>query len=317
MPSNEKIYEVFKKTLFKGLEKVDISQIDLRHSVYEAALRSLENVQSKNANLTEVIKTEQRKILLELIHEIETKIENLKNEENSLALAVVPATDVNDTDFLLDDELNTTTSVNSFFGKIKSEISLFKLFGKKFIFSTLFTLIALLTISAYFGAIKESDNTANQLSLPYVINADQALLDFGRLSGGGSIKLADEISDGIIYEVDISDEEVKNRLDFVLSGDLAKQILAHDEPILVTIHVQKVSKEDIEFSLLFRGIGKSSRNIVKIVDQKTNEFFVITDIESNENKRSNVLIRLEISPTSEKFEEKPVLLLKKVVFSKI
>jgi len=317
MHSNEKISEVFRRTIFASLEKVDVSQSGQRKAVYEAALKSLKNVHFKNHNLTENIKREQCSILSALIIEIETKITNINDEENSVVSDVEPVSHINENEFLLDDDITAKSSIGSFFNKIRTSLFYSKIFGKIIIATVFFALLALVGISAYYGSLKETENSAEKLLLPYVLNADQTLFDFGKSRDKGSIKLASNVGEGIIYEVDINSEDTKNRVDFILKGDLSKKIIAHDEPILLTLHIEKISKEDVELNLLYRGSGKSVRKSVKIVDESTNEFFLITNAKRDNKERSATLIRLDIAPTSEKFEEKPVLLLKKITFSKI
>ena len=315
MLSNEKLSELFRRTIFAGLEKVDISQVEQRKSVYDAALNSLDNVHSKNPNLTQDIKSEQQNVLSALIIEIENKIKELNSEENSVAEE--PPLYLEQDDFLLDDDASKKSSIGNFLGKVRGVISKPKIFEKKLLFTILVSLLALVSIRAYYTNFEQAQNTSFKLPLPYVLNADQALLEFARPKDKGAIKLADNPDDGIIYEVDISEDDTANRLDFVLRGDLGEQILAQDVPVLVTLHVQKISEENIDLNFSFRGAGKTVRKNVKILDQETNEFFLVTNADRGVKERSNVLIRLQIAPASEKFEEKPTLLLKKIIFSKI
>jgi hypothetical protein len=317
MVNKEKLSELFRRSIFGGLEKIDISDAGQRKSVYEAALNSLKNVHSKNPNLTEDIKMDQRSLLSAMIIEIENKIDNLNEIESSGAADTKDVSHVEEKDFLLDDDIQTQSSVSGFLDKLRNMLRKPKLFGKKLILTTLVALFALIGISAYYSNLNEAKNTSTKLPLPYVLNADQDLIDLVRPKNNASIRLADSLGDGIIYEVDSSDAEAKNRVDFVLRGEIGKKILAHDEPILVTFHIQKLSKGEIEFDFLFRGIGKSVRKKINIIDEETNEYFLVTNTERSDKVRSNALIRLQISPTSEKFEEKPVILLKKIVFSKI
>lgn len=314
MLSNEKLSELFRRTIFAGLEKVDIDQVGQRKSVYEAALNSLDNAHSKNSNLTQDIKNEQRSVLSASIIDIENKIKELISEENSVAEE--PRLYLEQDDFPLDDDASKKISIGDFSGKVRGVISKPKIFEKKLLLTILFSLLALVSILAYYANFKQAQNTSIKLPLPYVLNADQALLDFGRTKDKGIIKLANN-GEGIIYEVDISEDETVNRLDLVLKGDLGKQILALDEPILVTLHVQKISEENVDLNLLYRGAGRNVRKNIKILDQETNEFFLVTNVDRSVKERSIALIRLQIAPASEKFEENPILLLKKIVFSKI
>lgn len=317
MPSNAKISEMFRRAIFSGLEKVDSSQVGQRKSVYEAALKSLNNVHAKNPDLTEDMKINQRNELSELIIEIEAKISNLNNEENSLVPDIESVSQKNENEYLLTDEINTESATGSISDKMQTSLSGSKLFGKTIYATIVFALLAAIGIFTYYGSPLETENSADKLPLPYVLNADQALLDYGKPRDNGSIRLSNNSGEGIVYEVDTINESVANRVDFVLKDRLGKEIVAHDEPILVTLHVQKISKEDIELNLLYRGSGKIVRKSVGIVDEETNEFFFITNAERDDKERSAALIRLQIVPTSEKFEEKPVLLLKKIIFSKI
>ncbi len=314
MLSNEKLSELFRRTIFAGLEKVDINQVGERKSVYEAALNSLDNAHSKNSNLTQDIKSEQRSVLSASIIEIENKIKELISKENSVAEE--PPLYLEQDDFLLDDDASKKKSIGNFSGNVRGVISKPKLFEKKLLLTILFSLLALVSILAYYASFEQAQNTSIKLSLPCVLNADQALLDFGRTKDKGIIKLANN-GEGIIYEVDISEDETGNRFDLLLRGDLGKQILALDEPVLVTLHVQKISKENVDLNLLYRGAGRNVRKNIKILDQETNEFFLVTNVDRSVKERSVALIRLQIAPASEKFEEKPILLLKKIVFSKI
>ncbi len=317
MVSKEKLSELFRRSIFDGLEKVDISDAGQRKSVYEAALNSLKNVHLKNPNLTEDMKMDQRSLLSAMIIEIENKISNLNEIESSGVADVQDVSHVEEKDFLSDYDIQTQSPVSGFLDKLRSMLRKPKLFGKKLILTTLVALLALLGISAYYFNFKEVENTSTKLPLPYVLSANQALLDLGRPKDKGSIRLAENLGEGIIYEVDINNVEASNGVNFVLRDEIGKKILEHDEPILVTFHVQKISKREIEFDFFFRGIGKSVRKKINIIDEETNEYFLVTNTERSDRERSNALIRLQISPTSEKFEEKPVILLKKIVFSKI
>lgn len=320
MFSNEKISELFRRTIFSGLEKIDITNVKQRKDVYEAALQSLENVHSKNSSLTDDVKTNQRSILSELIIDIETKIANINEKENFIITGSEPEPQIvstlADEEYLLDDDVSNKNSASSSFDNMLSEPPQSRRAGKKLIVSTIIAFLAIVGLFAYYTNFEEAKNASQKLPLPYVLTANQALLDFARPKDKGSVKLADGL-DGIIYEVDISNDETANRVDFFIRGELGKKILAHEEPILVTLHLQKISKEDITLNLLFRSIGKNVRKKVNIVDQTMNEFFLISNGERGEVTRSNAIIRLQVSPTSEKYEEKPILLLKKVVFSKI
>jgi len=317
MLSNEKISELFKQTIFKGLEKVDIGEAGQRKGVYEAAHKSLNNIHSKNTNLTDSDKIHQTRLLSELIFEIEEKIVNLNDQDHSVTLNEDEVATLDETQFLTDDDLNNETSTGTLFGKLSDRFSSLKFFSQRTVVMMLVSIAAFVGLFAFYGVFFEANQTSRKLPLPYVLQADQTLLEFGKTTEKGVIRLADDTNDGIIYEVDIGNNEIPNRANFVIKGELAEQILAHDEPVLVTAHIQKISKEDIQLSFLFRGNGNNSRQVVKVVDQEINEFFLVSDVQKSEKKVSNVLIRLQISPASEKFEEKPVLLLKKIVFDKI
>lgn len=317
MVSKEKLSELFRRSIFGGLEKIDISDAGQRKSVYEAALNSLKNVHSKNPNLTEDMKIDQRSLLSAMIIEIETKLNHLNEIESTGVADVQDVSHVEEKDFLLDGDIKTQSSVRVFLDKLSNMLRKPKLFWKKLVPTALIALFALIGISAYYSSFKEAENTSIKLPLPYVLNADQALLDLVRPKDNDSIKLADNPGDGLIYEVDKSDAEAKNRVDFILRDEIGKKILAHDEPMLVTFHIQKLSKGEIALDFLFRGIGKSVRKKLNIIDEETNEYFLVSNAERGDKVRSNALVRLQISPTSEKFAEKPVILLKKIVFSKI
>ena len=318
MDSNEKILsEFFKRTIFQGLEKIDINKLEQRKSVYGAAFRSLESVHSKNTNLAEETKIKQRNLLIQLIDEVETQIVKLFENEVENSSHITEENPNYETELSFDlgeeNEKSIWVSSKSKFSKWFSKISKFK---RPAIIGVLAVLCLPIFLVFYTNMPGEKE-TALGLSLPYEIIADEALLKSIRTKGSGSTQLIEGEQGGILYQIGSVEEDIPSRLDIILRDDLGKKFNAIREPILITFHVEKRSKEDLQLDLMARGVGRVVRKSINILDENTNEYFLVTNADQLKKQRSSALIRLQISPTLEKSEENPALLIKKLVFSKI
>ena len=315
MDNNTKtLSEFFKRTIFDGLEKVDASNFDQRNNVYDAALKSLDSVHARSTRLSDVVKSEQRQVLHQLISEIENKITEINYQES--------IDDFQEQNDLLADEMDINkdkkeSSSHSFFSSIfLSSKSVIKDNRKPMLLLLCSALLIAICSVFYINLFDQRDASSN-LTLPYVLKADENLLEFGKAKKRGSASFSGGDEAGILYEVDSSGTDNSNMLDFLIRGKLGEEINAIDQSILVTFHIKKISKGDIILNLLYRDAGRIIRKSVEIRDQNTNEYFLITSAEKNNKDRKATLIRLEVALTSEKFEEKPVILLKKVVLSEI
>lgn len=315
MDSNSKsLLAIFKRIIFQGLEKVDISKPEQRKRVYLAALSSLEKAHQKNEVHSVEQKSAQRRELENLIFEVENQISKLGTQQDS----GIPEPSINEPDFDSSHALDQSPAFEELSEPSTQKISLLQKFGmqkKKLIllFSGLVAIV--LTAVIYFNSIER--NTTGGLELPYSLNVNEALLKSIRTKGSITTELSGGLKDGILVEADFKNSEEPNRLDLILRGDIAKKINAIEEPILVTFHIEKISKEDLELNFLVRAVGKAVRKKVEILDQKLNEYFVVTSVEQAGAPKTNVLIRLQIDAGAKKTEEKGQLIIKKIVFSKI
>ena len=318
MNDNEKkLSEFFKRTIFQGLEKIDINKHEQRKSVYGAAIRSLENIHSRNTNLLQETKNKQYNLLIQLIDEIETQIVKLFENEVTNSSHTAEDNPIYETKFTPDlegeNEKGIVISFKSRFSKWIAKRGKFKRFALLGILAVLCLSIFLVLLSN----MTDEKETALGLSLPYEVIADEVLLKLIRTKGSASTQLIEEDQGGILYKVGSVDEDTPSQLDIVLRGDLGKNFNATREPILITFHVEKRSTEDLQLDIIARGSGKAVRKSVNILDENTNEYFLVTNGGQPTKQRSNALIRLQISPALEKSEENPALLIKKLVFSKI
>jgi len=312
-----KISDVFKRIIFQALEKTDISQFDERKNVYDSALRSLNNVHSQNRTLSDNVKFEQRQILQQLIAEIESKLTSSFDQENNLIDEMPSDFFIDEIDTLPKEGVNIEPTIKPIFKtKISQKFSALKI-NKKSLILLISVSLFLAALSFFYLNINTQKVSVSRLELPYVINANEELLGTSKTKKNGKVALMKGDEAGILYEVDISGEDNSNRLDFLIRGQLGEQINTIDESVLVTFHIKKISKENIKLNFLFRGSGGIIRKNVEIRDENTNEYFLVTNGSKNDQDRIAVIMRLEVLPEAGKFEEKPALLLKKIVFSKI
>ena len=318
MNSNEKSQsDVFRRLIFKGFEKVDMINAAQRDHIYATAVKSLETAQQKNFNLSEETKISQRNLLNKTIEEIETSVVDQLNQKLEHASNISVKNPKDDSLISLDVELEEDRSSLAMheledFSKPQKR----GVFKRRWVFASLI-IVVLGIFSTVFFLSSPQKNLVSELQLPYTLKADEELHKLIKLRGAAKAEFIEGDDGGIRLEVDALNNDEGSRVDIILRGKLAKKINALTEPTLVTFHVQKLSGKDFTLKLFFRGAGKSIIKDINILDQNLNEYFLVTNTVVVKKKRSNVIIRLEMAPLAEKFIEKPIIIIKKLVFSKI
>lgn len=323
MDSNSKsLTGIFKRLIFQGLEKVDINNVEQRYRVYKSAKASLEKVQSRNLELSVEAKNQQYDLLENMIAEIEIQLDILQQKQDAAVVnysfqeqaldstieKVDPPVDHPQT---LDEDYFETSNLKS-----KSKIN--NIFQNKKIIAAIFSVFVLLGLISFFASnLTNNESSAAELKLPFTLEANEALLKLTRTNGPGEVELVNDIDSGILYKVDASKIDKTSRLDFILRGELAKQFNAINEPILVTFHLQKISKANLKLNLLVRGVGKVTSKEIEILDENTNQLFVVTSVEKQGKPKPNALFRLRVVPVAKETEEKDAILINKITFSRI
>lgn len=301
---------VFKRMIFQGLEKVDLNNDNQRRAVYEAAARSLEKVHQKNASISPEVKKDQRNVLAQLLEEIESQFLQIADAQKQSSLQVsVDHVDHEDVDAFTE----FSEEPKPFAEKLKS---IFLMRNIKLLGVLAFGLLLLVLAGLFaFNASEKSAVTAD-FQLPHVMEADEELFKFVSTKGSVKTELVSGDKTGILYEQKLNPADKTSRFDIILRGELAKNINAITEPIIVTVHLEKITQEPIKLNMLVRASGKVARKKVDITDQKTNEFFIVTNADQGDKPRSNTLFRLSIDVNEGIKDQKAAIIIKKLVLTK-
>jgi len=304
----EQLEVMFAKTIRARLEQVDAFDPKQRYVVYNAAIKSLDNLRQSNKNLPPEIYEERKEAMYHAIKTLEHEFEQAQLEfDNAQPLNEGFHTGLNDRVHSSGTEGHTGKQPG-FLNRISPTYLVFISF-----LVIAGVIIAKETIpSDFFGA---SGVSADALGFPYTLPVEDNSKVKILARGLGSVD-KQQLPREIVYSVGNERDEELESLDIIISGQAELDHLQpQNEPLVLTFDLEKQSAADMELDILVRGLGKSVREQLTIRDNEEAQLFIVTNNEPLQQRAKRIVIRMTVLSKPGEDEKEVTFSLKNLVFN--
>jgi len=304
----EQLEAMFAKTIRARLDNVDAFDPKQRYLVYNAAIKSLDNLQHSGQNVSSAVYEERKGSMYRAIKALEREFENSALQSDTAA-SVSQGVDAGEGNSAVPFETGRHFEKRrGFLNRISPSymvILSFIVIGVVFIAKEMIP-------SDFFGTYAGSGEA---LAFPYTLPVEDNSKVKILARGLGKIdkrKLPQEI----VYSVGNDRDDELEALDIIISGQTELDHLQpQDEPLVFTFELEKETAADMELDILVRGLGKSVREQLTIRDNEKAQLFIVTNNEPLPKRAKRIVIRMTVLSKAGKDEGQVTFSLKNLVFN--
>lgn len=290
----EQLERVFTKNIRLKLQQIDSFKPEQRYIVYNAAIKSLKNI---NKDISTEIEQQREAALSNTIKKLEEAY-----VANNFKKGII------DVEELKIDE------------PIEKKVNIFDKFSAKSLvaFSCLI-LVVIIALKQFLPStdFKSISQIEDDFQFPFTLPIKDKEKISVRVHGLGKIDQK-QLPEQIFYSVGHDRDEKLESLDInIHEQNWLDHLQLQDGPLVLTFNLQKKTAASLELDILIRGLGKSVREQRIVTNNEEVYLFIIANKKKLPKRAKRILIRLTALSKPGKDEKNVTFSVKNLVFDKL